>query len=378
MKKNIVFLLVLVIMTGMACSTAEIFSKPTSTSVPSQTFTPRPTFTPSATGTPTIQPPGMPQGGYSNVYGRVLWRGEPVADFEMNLIGNDTTLIYKTDSEGRFIWERVKGGEYTLRGVIWDSELKGVAAVWVDHITVPDHENYNYGEYWLLEPDLVLLEPAFGSETDEIQPSFRWEAYSGAAYYMLQLESFYGEYSNMQTKVEGFEYTVQKPLLACFYRWDVIAYDETGRPLARSNASYLGGQTYNQYYDGGFDVNNDELGSCVINLISPADSAAITSSQVFKWETQPLVVRYNLNIEKIVCEGYIHGWGACDPSRMRTATQNFFSGDFIFQEDGTLTGPSLPSLQYFPAVAYYRWNITGYDQDGLRIAVSETRSFTIP
>jgi hypothetical protein len=314
------------------------------------------------------------------VYGRVLWRGEPLEGFVMVIKGGRQDRKVKTNSEGIFSFRDLQSGDYTLGGVIADSELEGLAAVWEDPITVPTDTNYNYGEYWLLEPDLVLLAPESRSEIDELQPSFRWEAYPGAAYYRLKLYSRSGEYINLDISVKSPEYNLEKPLLACSYSWDVIAYDESDIPLARSNALYLGGEIpHDPYHDGVFIVNNDEIGNCRIKLISPEDFAKVTQFPlVFQWETQPLVVRYHLNIDTKACTGI--GSGPCSSISPRV-TWHFFSGDFLLQEDGTLTGPAtrpFPPAWQVPRVLSYSWSITGYDQDGHNIANSFTQWFTIP
>ena len=352
MSRTGTFLLIIVFLTNTGCSTSKIFSKPTPTPKASPTFLPSQTFTPTQIGTPTIRPPGTPAPGTSNVYGRVLWRGEPLAGFEMSL-DNEESLFHvsvTTDKGGIFVFEGLKNGEYVLSGSIGEGELDGVAATYEETFDVPANTNLNYGEYWLLENDLVLVAPVLDGETDETQPIFRWEAYPGAAYYVLLLFPVIGNYGELNTRTDINEYTVQEPLQSCPYKWDVTAFDENERPLARSGST-------------GFSVVNDEASSCVIKIISPEYSAKIPSNRrlSFTWEPNPLVARYHLSIIR-------YGGGVGQKA------QEIYSGDYIVQEDGSIKSPDEPPHAY---PGNYKWSVKGYDENGRLVAASPTSLYQI-
>ncbi len=346
-------------------------STPTQTPTPTHTFTPTPTNTPTYTPLPTIVPPGAPSGNTSNVYGRVLWHGEPLPDFSMNLTvistiadSNYYTDYVDTDTRGRFVFLDVPAGEFTLGAGTFDSDeddrLAGIASAMEITITVPEGVNLNVGEFYLIETDLTLFSPARDSVFDDTPNALVWEAYPGAAYYHVELRQLYGNYTDMDVDTSDTHIDLELPLLACTYGWDVTAYNESGIPLARSDSAYVDSSyAFFQMYDGIFRIENDLLPWCHLLLISPQDGETISGGRVnFEWEHHPLAARYHL---------WIHRYQYNNNSQFSSDIDLFwFEGDFEVQRDGQLVGPSLP---YFSSGTYY-WGVGVYTADEGLIATS--------
>ena len=385
--------LVLLLMLSLACSAVPFLSSPTptvtpsatllpsatptATSIPTQTPTPTQTFTPTPTSTitptplPSIVPPGPPAGNTSNVYGRVLWRGEPLPDFSMslNVISTIDDVTYygdyvETDTRGRFVFRNVPAGEFTLGAGTFDrserDRLAGIASAIDVTLTVPAAVNLNIGEFYLVETDLTLSSPRRDSTLGDTPDALVWQAYPGAAYYHVALKQLYGSYTDLEVDTSETQIELALPLLACTYGWDVTAYNESGIPLARSDSAYADSSwNFYQRYDGIFSIENDLLPWCQLRLLSPADGETISTGTIrLEWELHPLAVRYHVAIDRYRMNS--NNLAASDIDYF------WFEGDFELQSDGSLVGPSLP---FFNSGTYY-WRVSAYTADGGLIAVS--------
>ena len=133
---------------------------------PSQTQTPPPTLavTPTLVPSATIAPPDtLPEAGYSNVYGRVLLKGEPVKFVSVSLmVSRPGEPIYfedaETDSSGQFLFTQVPASDYgqllifedDLKTTFGEKRAEAIDAIPVN-FTVPAGENYHFGEYYIIE-----------------------------------------------------------------------------------------------------------------------------------------------------------------------------------------------------------------------------------
>jgi hypothetical protein len=363
MKRLLVLLVAATLMTG--CSSMPSFlASPTPT--PTRTLVPSPTSTstPTATATPTILPPDPPAAGTSNVYGRVIWQEQPLKGFEMILSGFSNELEWYSETsitgdDGRFIFQDVPAGEdYKLYIILQDTRLAGTASGLDVTVAVPVDANLNVGEYYLFATDLNLLSPPRDGQFPQAPSTLRWEAYPGAAYYHLELKQSYATYSDMQLDTTETQVDLDSHLLACTYGWDVTAYSEDGIPLARSDVYSLDKpDDFDQKYDGVFKVVNDDLPSCVITILSPPRGAEFRNGDSIQidWEPNPLAVKYSVWITKTTGSFTDGTW---------QRDIDFFRGDFMVQDDGSLSGPALP---YFGR-GDYRIRVQAYDEDGNLVA----------
>jgi formylglycine-generating enzyme required for sulfatase activity len=333
------------------------------------TATPIPTALP----LPTLTPPPTPNPGYANVYGRVLWRGQPVEDFPMRLSGwsSDRTDWYwenvSTDKDGCFLFTDVPpGNEFELEGLIARSNFPpGTAGAVSQVVSVVADMNLLSGEYNLVATDLVLLSPVGDPTISDSQPSLSWEPYSGASYYHLELKQFYGSYTDLELDVAEPHVDLTLPLMECRYGWDVTAHAENGMPLARSDFAYWDDtDDFFQKYDGIFTIKNDALPWCEIILITPADRAEFRagSAYVMSWERHPLAARYTLAINML------HD---ADGKYILPGQQLIFAESFVDQQE--VSGPSLPYL----GKGHYEWNVSAYMENGEQIANSRWKEFYI-
>ena len=246
---------VLILVCLLACAACQPGGAEVSPAVPDFTATPEPTATPSPippTPTPTplppIAPPPLPSAGLSNIYGRVLWHGEPFAGLSLVLFGrnpgDNQSFIHEyviSDAEGIFVFADLPPREvFDLQADLTGSGIAGQAGAIERTLSVGPDESLNVGEFYLLPTDLTLLEPGREDIIAESLPVLSWEPYPGAASYHLELEPLYdwpiGMYTRMELEVEETSLAIEQPLMACTYGWDVTAFSEEGIPLARTDA----------------------------------------------------------------------------------------------------------------------------------------------
>ena len=353
---------IILVFLASACSqggAANRAETPMATGTPS----PPPTGTPTLTPTATIAPPDtLPEAGYSNVYGRVLLKGEPVKFVSVSLIvPRPGEPIYheeaETDSSGRFLFTQVPASEYgqlmifeeDLKTTFGEERAEVIDAIPVD-FPVPADTNYNFGEYYIIESNLTLLHPVDRVELDASAGMLEWEAYPGAMYYHVNLNQWIGTYTDLEAETQETQLELL-PLMDCQYTWSVAAYDAEGNPLANSSDAA-----------GMFTIKNDMLPSCKLRIISPEHMEDVTGrSFKMEWELHPLATRYDIQIMKHF--GYID------------ADIEWYRGRVMVNEDGSLSAPD-PSIPRFEADAYHLI-IKAYTADGGFVA-SGARSFFIP
>jgi len=345
-----------------ACSPGGATSTPMG---PDPTITPLPSMTaiPTLIPTATIAPPdGLPETGFTNVYGRVLWKSEPVEAITISLIVSvPGEPIYfedaETDSNGRFVFTKVPASDIgqlmifsqhlkAIFGEEWSNVVDAVPAFF----SVPENTNFNFGEYYLVTKNLTLLHPIDGVELSESVGSLEWEPYPDAAFYHITLNQQRGSYTNLEMDTEATQLALL-PLLDCQYTWVVVAYDFMGNPLAKSRDE-----------DGSFTIKNDMLPRCNLEIISPLYMEEITSG-VFQieWELHPLAVRYEINIIKHF--GYVG------------ADTEWYRGSVIVEADGSISEPS-PAIPKFETDSYHLI-ISAYTADDGFIA-SGASPFFVP
>ena len=88
----------------------------------------------------------------------------------------------------------------------------------------------------LFKDDLKLVNPRAGAKVSAQNLELKWEAYPDAAYYKFSIfpeeASVTAPYVN--ERIDGTSYTIDKPLQAGTYRWQVEAYNGSGQKLSES------------------------------------------------------------------------------------------------------------------------------------------------
>lgn len=346
---------------------------------PTATFTPSPTGTPTLTPTATIVPPQAPEAGYSNVYGRVLFRGLPVEGMDISLENASARQgpeyygeTVTTDDQGRFVFPRVPpGNDFQMWASLYSTALWGEAGAIRVTLSVPSEANFNYGEYYLVETDLLLLTPERDAVLPDSPALLTWEPYPGAAYYYVELHQGTASYTDQEWETDQTYVALEAPLFRCIYGWDVTAYDADGIPLARSDRYVDENPSYSSFfqkmYDGYFRIENDDLYPCYIEVYSPLHNATIARGRVeFRWALHPLAVRYVLSMSRT--------YGNIAAGEDVVTIPRFFYEEFLVQEDGSLAGPSLPSFER----GSYIWSVWAYAENGAMLAETGVRIFRIP
>lgn len=300
------------IITSLALLACSLFTAPNPTStpvqpsdtplpIPTSTFTPTPSATPTPTNTPlpTIIPPDPPAEGTSNVYGRVLFRGKPVGIIDMWLNNYDDknriehySEYYTTRNSGAFYFTGVPAGDYTLEARIPDdSQLNGVAGEYQYTFSVLENTNFNFGDYRLIETDLILQSPRHGSVLSDTPESLQWQPYPGAAYYRVLLLQTYGSYTNIEVRTEETQLILTQPLMSCEYIWAVTAFDASGALLASSTGDSSISNTKLKFSENNnfagateetqrFTIKNDMLPWCHITTNIKIESSRVDRKSV--------------------------------------------------------------------------------------------------
>ena len=378
MKYKILLAYLLIVTILLSCGPSEEKASAQITQIAEQvlatqaaqiTPTPTPTLTPTATSLPTIAPPFDPNPGTANVYGRVLWLGQPIKGVDMILSGwvtdgNDKSLEVwhtNTDGEGVFLFADIPEGDgYSYRADIKGSDYdfpEGKVAMDIMDIGVISSadKNINVGYYHLFANDLVLLSPVRDSTLTKPLPSLSWEQYPGASYYYLRLIQSAGNYTNLDFKTTETQVNLESPLMQCKYGWSVTAYNDSGIPLARSDV----GAVFDENMAGIFTIQNDSLYSCYINVIHPSDGAQLSSGRnvEFTWELHPLATEYRFQLyrdKKVNFRGtWIEGLDMVSVIDER----------LDIQEEGIYTY-TVPSLQK----GSYQWSVFAYTEGGKQVA----------
>jgi len=262
-----------IILIQSACSTSTPQALPTDTVIPNtptladtptptDTSTPEatPTFTPTETITPTFTPnvtatllpeitPAVE--GKGNVAGLVLWNSQPVPqaavwlceDFKGNCVG---IYQYKTntDKNGYFVFQNVTPGEYL---VAINSFSTGWFMFYFDSAG-SKMQKVSAGMDLILDPwniwkiDLHTVAPKDGQVMSNAHPTFSWDPYPDAAYYLFSIYERVMVNNSLKDvlvdkRVDGNEFILEEiALKTCNYYWTVKAYNTNEVLIAQSKS----------------------------------------------------------------------------------------------------------------------------------------------
>lgn len=211
------------------------------------TFTPLPTatFTPNVTATllPEITPAAE---GKGNIVGLVTWNNQPVPQaavwlcekFEGSCKG---TYQYRanTDANGYYVFKNVTPGKYLVA-------INSFSTGWFIFYFDADGnkmQEVKAGENLILAPwsiwkiDLLAVSPRDGKDLAEAHPTFVWNAYPDAAYYLFTIYDDQFDVVLENKRVDGTEFTLDDVTLeTCSYYWTVDAYNADGVKISELKA----------------------------------------------------------------------------------------------------------------------------------------------
>jgi hypothetical protein len=349
-KRAIAFLVIVVVLIQLACNVGGFTISPSDTSQEdSGSSDAAPTSTPIAleVGTSVVVeavPPTpalnldipQPQAGTGSIAGRLLWNGQPVVGTEVKLCekmgmftgceGKQVTAV--TDANGIYLLANVPPGEYALvfHAIDRDSWVYVTSSfIKAKKFPVEADKTLVLEDQHLYKYDLKQLSPAEKAQVSEAQPTLKWEAYPGAAYYEVYLapEGALATILRVKHHTET-EITPNQPLLECEYVWQIEAHNSQGVMIAK--------------YDGYSHFNViDQPISCYVVITSPADKTTVAASGVkLTWEPHPLAAYYKL----VVWKNEVAGEAVVDYARIDGATS------FTFDQ-------ALPPAEYIWAVYAY-------------------------
>ena len=262
----------------------------------------------------------QPQAGTGSIAGRLLWNGNPVSGTEVKLCeemgmftgceGQQFTAV--TDANGIYLLANIPPGEFALvfHAIDRDAWMYVTSSVIkAKKFTVEADKTVVLEDQHLYKYDLKQLSPADKAQISEAQPTLKWEAYPGAAYYEVYLAPEGALATVLRVKhYEQTEIAPEAPLLACEYVWQIEAYNSQGVLIAK--------------YDGysRFTVTSQPI-SCYITVTAPADKSQVSSSGIkLTWEAHPLAAYYKL----VVWKGDVGGEAVVDYARIDGATSYTF------------------------------------------------------
>ena len=223
--------------------------------------------TPSTIGTPVVKPADdgtipsgtgtekeKPAAGKANVQGKALYNGQPAVGVEVKLcqkfsqyMGGCTgeTFTAKTDAAGEYHFKDVAPGMYEGLNVrVFDTKFyvfatSGIVAA-AKYNLVAD-KTYFAPDTNLFKNDLKVVSPKAAAKVAAEAIAVKWDAYPDAAYYKLGV---YGDsssgaetiYDYVNKRVDGIEFTLDKPLKAGSYSVKIEAYNPQDIRLAQSSS----------------------------------------------------------------------------------------------------------------------------------------------
>ncbi len=193
-----------------------------------------------------------PAAGKANVQGKVLFNSKPAANIEVKLcekfnqfVGGcqGQTFTERTDANGEYLIKDVPPGLYegltakvfeTPYYVFATSGYIGSAKYQLEPDKTFFAPNSN-----LFKSDLKLITPKAGARVSPDNLEIKWDSYPDAAYYKFSIYADEAtgakpDYDDINKRVDGTSYLLDKPLAAGSYRVVVTAYNANDVKIADS------------------------------------------------------------------------------------------------------------------------------------------------
>jgi hypothetical protein len=193
-----------------------------------------------------------PAAGKANVQGKVLFNSKPASNIEVKLcekfnqfMGGCQGQIFtaRTDASGEYLIKDVPPGVYEgLTAKVFDtpyyvfatSGYIGSAKYQLDPDKTFFAPNSN-----LFKSDLKLITPKAGAKVSSDNLEIKWDSYPDAAYYKFSIYAdeatgAKADYDDINKRVDGTSYVLDKPLAAGSYRVVVTAHNANDVKIADS------------------------------------------------------------------------------------------------------------------------------------------------
>jgi hypothetical protein len=193
-----------------------------------------------------------PAAGKANVQGKVLFNSKPASNIEVKLCEKfnqfmggcqGQTFTARTDDSGEYLIKDVPPGVYEgLTAKVFDtpyyvfatSGYVGSAKYQLDPDKTFFAPNSN-----LFKSDLKLITPKAGAKVSSDNVEIKWDSYPDAAYYKFSVYAdeatgAKADYDDIDKRVDGTSYVLDKPLAAGSYRVVVTAYNGNDVKIADS------------------------------------------------------------------------------------------------------------------------------------------------
>lgn len=378
--KIIKFFYIVLVMLLPLCSACQAGGAPTEGASnqaaisPTDSATSPPSPQPAGTPLPEIEEPNPPPAGEANVYGRFLWKGVPIAGVVVLLQGlsqeaGQISQQRTSDEAGVFYFLNIPfGDQFDLIAYVPEDAIPEILEgqdVNLDWLVIDLHsgENISLGNIHLLEAGLMLRSPERGASISSQTVTLEWDAYPGAQSYRVEVKQYPGDYVSETFETNQNTLEIDVPQLACLYGWDVTALNERGEPFARSDQYKDEEDLFQANYDGLFLVEDSELPSCEIMVLSPGNNRQyeLGDDLGLAWEPNPLSVKYYVEIVRTRDD-------------RNYADHTLFNSNFVVvDENGQPIGLVVPEL----SSGQYSFWVVGLAEDGSIVAKSEEHRFTI-
>jgi hypothetical protein len=292
-----------------------------------------------------------PASGTGNVAGRLLWNGQAVIGVPVKLceeidylsgcsgVGFDAT----TDNSGVYVFSNVTPNTYGLTFHSLDSDdwvylTSGLLDA--SEFEVTADQTLNIGDTDVVRYDMKQVSPAEDTQVSEARPQLEWEAYEGADYYEIVMNSDRGSSIFSFDRVDGTSISPAQDLLTCNYSWYVRAFNAGGVQIGETDGFWHFEET-------------GQPNDCYVTGLNPADGASASASGLtLNWNAHPLAAYYEVDL-------YNADDTSVEPLEYVRADSNAYN-----------------VTQNIDPGTYY-WSVYAYDQSGNLFAYSDTYTLVI-
>jgi hypothetical protein len=193
-----------------------------------------------------------PTVGKANVSGKVLFNSKPAANIEVKLCQKfnqfmggcqGQTFTARTDGNGEYLIRNVPPGLYEgLTAKVFDTPYYVFATsgyIGSAKYELAADQTFFAPDSNLFKSDLKLITPKAGAKVSPDNLEVKWDSYPDAAYYKFSIYADEStgakpDYDDINRRIDGTSYMLDKPLVPGSYRVVVSAYNSNDIKIADS------------------------------------------------------------------------------------------------------------------------------------------------